>query len=76
MTPTALTAWMTRLRLNKSEAAASIGIARSTLDRYLDGSVKVPPSIALACAAVEHLGPDLLPNPKSGSGGNRRPPSK
>jgi hypothetical protein len=45
---------MTRLRLNKSEAAASLGIARSTLDRYIDGSVKIPLYIALAAAAVAH----------------------
>ena len=54
MTPASLTAWMTRLRLNKSEAAASLGIARSTLDRYIDGSVKIPLYIALAAAAVAH----------------------
>lgn len=64
MTPASLTAWMGRLSLNKVEAALSLGIARSTLDRYLDGSVKIPPSIALACAAVEHLGADLLPHPE------------
>jgi hypothetical protein len=45
---------MTRLHFNKSEAAASLGIARSTLDRYLAGSVPIPHSIALACAAVAH----------------------
>jgi predicted DNA-binding transcriptional regulator AlpA len=54
MTPASFTAWMNRLRLNKSEAAASLGIARSTLDRYLAGSVPIPQSIALACAAVAH----------------------
>ena len=54
MTPQSLTAWMTRLRLNKSEAASSLGIARTTLDRYLDGSVRIPLYIGLACAAVAH----------------------
>jgi len=54
MTPASLTAWMDRLHLNKVEASAALGIARSTLDRYLDGSVRIPHSIALACAAVAH----------------------
>jgi hypothetical protein len=54
MTPASFAAWMNRLKLNKSEAAASLGIARSTLDRYLAGSVPIPHSIALACAAVAH----------------------
>jgi predicted transcriptional regulator len=54
MTPTALAAWMTRLHFNKVRAASELGIARSTLDRYLDGSVSIPQSIALACAAIAH----------------------
>jgi transcriptional regulator with XRE-family HTH domain len=54
MTPASLTAWMTRLKLNKSEAASALGLARSTLDRYLAGSVAIPPYIGLACAAVAH----------------------
>jgi len=54
MTPASLTAWMNRLGYNQTEAASALGIARSTLDRYLDGSVRIPHSIALACAAVAH----------------------
>jgi hypothetical protein len=54
MTPTALTAWMDRLHFNKTQAALSLGIARSTLDRYLAGEVPIPNYIALACAAIAH----------------------
>lgn len=54
MTPASLAAWMERLHFNKVQASAELGIARSTLDRYLDGSVTIPRSIALACAAIAH----------------------
>lgn len=54
MTPASLTAWMARQKLNKVETAAALGIARTTLDRYLDGRTEIPKLVALACAAVAH----------------------
>ena len=59
MTPAALKAWMTRLGLNKSEAAESLGISRSTLDRYLNGKNAIPHKIKLACDAIETWWPKL-----------------
>ena len=53
MTPTDITAWMNRLGINKSQAAASLGIARTTLDRYLSGDKPIPKLVELACRAVE-----------------------
>lgn len=49
MTPASLTAWMTRLHFNKSQACRELGIARTTLDRYLDGSTAIPKVVELAC---------------------------
>ncbi len=53
MTPATLTAWMNRLGLNKAQAASALGIARSTLDRYLSGSKPIPKLVELACSALE-----------------------
>lgn len=52
MSPRDLEKWMRGLGLNQTGAAASLGIARSTLDRYLDGSSEIPLAVALACQAV------------------------
>lgn len=59
MTPASLTAWMARLHFNKSQACIHLGIARTTLDRYLDGSVRIPRYIALACAAIAQGVPEI-----------------
>jgi hypothetical protein len=53
MTPADLTAWMYRLRLNKAGASSALGLARSTLDRYLSGEVTIPKYIDLACRYLE-----------------------
>jgi hypothetical protein len=53
MTPASLLAWMERLGLSKSRAASELGMARSTLDRYLSGSATIPRYIELACDAVD-----------------------
>ena len=53
MTAADLTTWMTAHRYNKSQLADALGIARSTLDRYLDGSVDVPKVVRLALKALE-----------------------
>jgi DNA-binding transcriptional regulator YdaS (Cro superfamily) len=50
---------MARQNLNKVETAATLGIARSTLDRYLSGATAIPPVVALACAAVTHKIPPV-----------------
>jgi hypothetical protein len=52
MTPATLSAWMTRLHLNKVQAANALGLARNTLDGYLAGRVRIPRYIALACSAI------------------------
>ena len=62
MTAADLTAWMTAHRYNKSQLAEALGIARSTLDRYLDGSVSVPKVVRLALIAL------IIPqSPKTGT---------
>ena len=43
---------MTRLGLNKTEAANALGVARNTLDGYVTGKHPIPKHIALACAAI------------------------
>ena len=54
MTPQSLSAWMVRLHWDKQTAAARLGIARSTLDRYLSGGAPIPKVVALACAALSY----------------------
>jgi transcriptional regulator with XRE-family HTH domain len=54
MTPVELHAWMDGLLWDKKTAAARLGIARSTLDRYLNGQKPIPRLVALACAALAY----------------------
>lgn len=48
-----LASWQARMKLNKLEISIALGIARNTLDGYLNGSQPIPKYIALACAAIE-----------------------
>lgn len=52
MKPRDLEKWMDDLGLTKSEVFRVLGIARSTLDRYLSGETPIPRVVSLACAAV------------------------
>ena len=53
MTGEDLDDWCERLGLNYVEAAAALGIGRSTLARYRNDDVDIPLSIELACAELE-----------------------
>lgn len=53
MTPSTLHDWMMRLGLNKAGAASQLGIARTTLGRYLAGTYPIPLVVELACEALE-----------------------
>ncbi len=52
MTPAELRSWMDRLMWDKKTAADRLGIARSTLDRYLNGDKPIPRVVELACLAL------------------------
>jgi hypothetical protein len=46
---------MDGLLWDKQTAAARLGIARTTLNRYLDGEQPIPKLVELACYALERL---------------------
>lgn len=52
MTPTQLQSWMKSLDLNKVRASKELGIARRTLDTYLNGKYPIPLTVSLACEAL------------------------
>lgn len=53
MTPREFQAWMTRTGLSKADVHRLTGIARTTIDRYLAGTYKIPLVVELACQALE-----------------------
>ena len=52
MTPADYTAWRTRLRLNKRQAAEALGASRNACTGYEQGRERIPLYVALACSAV------------------------
>jgi len=52
MTPSQLEAWMKAMDFNKVKASKELGIARRTLDTYLNGTYPIPRAIELACEAL------------------------
>lgn len=65
MTPAALTAWQSRMGISGREAARRLGVAPATYYDWCKGvsrdtgrPVRLPPMLALACAALAAgLGP-------------------
>lgn len=55
MTPTDFADWMKRHGMNPNQAAAYLGIDRTTVDRYADEELEIPLRIALAAAALDPL---------------------
>jgi len=54
MTAASLKSWRERLGLNKSGAAAALGLARNTYAAYEEGRAEIPLYVALACAAIAY----------------------
>lgn len=53
MTADQLKTWMTRNNLSKDEVHRITDIEPATLDRYLDGSRRIPKVVHLACIAFD-----------------------
>jgi plasmid maintenance system antidote protein VapI len=49
-----LTAWIASRGLSHRGAAKALDVSGNRLYRFLDGSVRIPEHIALACAAISH----------------------
>ena len=53
MTPKELKDWMLKHNFSKAKAARNVGVARTTLDRYLAGAVPIPKLFELACEGFD-----------------------
>jgi len=53
VSPDELKAWMNRNLVTKSSLHRSTGVARTTINRYLDGSHKITRVFALACMSLD-----------------------
>lgn len=53
MTPVDLAAWKAHMGLTYETAAASLGVSRPTVARWLSGQTEIPLSVGLACSAID-----------------------
>lgn len=52
MSPADFAAWRKLMSLNRTRAAAALGISRNMPARYEAGTASIPLTVALACAAL------------------------
>ena len=60
MTADDFRAWLVRMHFGKRDAAIALGCDRGAVARYASGETRITLTIALACAALEHLAPVVL----------------
>ena len=60
MTADDFRAWLVRMNLGKRDASRALGCDRGAVARYASGETRITLTIALACAALEHLAPIII----------------
>ena len=53
MTPTDFSAWLATMRYSNYRAAEKLGVSRSTIANWLNGTAHIGRPVGLACAALQ-----------------------